>query len=534
MSKSKNKRLCFIINCEREPKEARYIEIDKLSSEKIEEIVSQTQSDEIYIKVNSEINIDDVLLYAKNHKNVTVINYGITYILNKCFMGTKYTLFGNNVSHEAINKFEADDGKRCFFLCDDGKINNSADYIISNSGYKNSSYTKQFLLENAQMVAFSEYEHGTKKEYAFIQKVNKLYVVDPKKEKEISYGGVKVKDIFWNNGFSKKVALKTSAIQGEKDKFPCVTFEGENINVPHIIGDNATLFMYEDINPKHDSSEKYSYEQLSKSSMKQYVFEGTTLFKNIKNKLDSISWIDEKPFNIGSSYVEEDSVLSIIGKEGRETYLSSLIAYTLQHSQEILKGFLECGESDYKVYREADNVDILVRGKQNIIVIENKIDAGINDGEKKQWEQFISQEDKNDTIIEEINKQYANCDEQKKSQLQKYYNLALYYAKLDGFSEDEIKCNIKCYILCPEYKTEFYNEEKKKYMAGEKYEIVSYKKLYEAISDAAIAILKEDKKGIIKDLKRTIKRYTIKQNDYYIEKICGRFAERVRRLQEED
>ena len=37
-------------------------------------------------------------------------------------MGTKYTLFGNNISHEAINKFEADDGKRYFFLCDDGKI----------------------------------------------------------------------------------------------------------------------------------------------------------------------------------------------------------------------------------------------------------------------------------------------------------------------------------------------------------------------------------------------------------------------------
>lgn len=517
MNKRKNKKLCLIINCQGEPKGVNYKEIDEFSNEKIEEMVSQTQSDEIYIKINSG-NIDDVLSYAKNHKNVTVVNYGRTYILNKCFMGTKYTLFGNNVSHEAINKFKADNGERYFFLCDDGKINHSGNYIISNSGY-----TKKFLLEEAQMVAFSEYEHGTKKQYAFIQLVEKINKLDIDEEK-ISYGGIKVKDIFWNNGFNKGAALKTFAVQGEKDKFPCVTFKGEHIVVPKVIGSDKTLFTYDDINP-----DKPNCEQLSKSSMKQYVFEGTTLFKNIEVKLRNISWTNEKPYNIESSYIEEDSVLSIIGKERRETYLSSLFAYALQQSGEILKGLIKRKVDEYKVYREADNVDILIRGEKDIIIIENKIDAGINDGEKKQWEQFISEEDKKEDIIKNISAQYARSEEQKESQLQKYYNLALYYATLNNLSEDRIRC----YILCPEYKSDFYNKEKERYVAGEKYAVISYKKLYDAIDDTAIASLTEDKKEIIKDLKRTIKRYTIKQNDYYIEKICGRFAERIKRLKEE-
>ena len=102
-------------------------------------------------------------------------------------------------------------------------------------------------------------------------------------------------------------------------------------------------------------------------------------------------------------------------------------------------------------------------------------------------------------------------------------------ATLNNFSEDRIRC----YILCPEYKSDFYNKEKERYVAGKKYAVISYKKLYDAIDDTAIASLTEDKKEIIKDLKRTIKRYTIKQNDYYIEKICGRFAERIKRLKEE-
>ena len=294
--------------------------------------------------------------------------------------------------------------------------------------------------------------------------------------------------------------------------------------MPEVIGSDETLFTYDDINQNTKNCE-----QLSKSSMKQYVFEGTTLFKNIESKLSNIRWTNEEPYNIESSYIEEDSVLSIIGKERRETYLSSLLAYALQQSGEILEGLIGCKVDEYKVYREADNVDILIRGEKDIIIIENKIDAGINDGEKKRWEQFISEEDKKEDIIKEISAKYASSDEQKESQLQKYYNLALYYAKLNNLSEDRIRC----YILCPEYKSDFYNNEKERYAAGKEYKVISYKKLYDAINDTAIASLTEDKKEIIKDLKRTIKRYTIKQNDYYIEKICGKFAERVKRLKEE-
>jgi len=136
-------------------------------------------------------------------------------------MGTKYTLFGNNISHEAINKFEADDGKRYFFLCDDGKISSEGDYITPSSNYK------KFLINNAVLVSFSEYEAGKKKRYAFIQKAEQLSLVSSAEEEPVTYGGIKVKNIFKTNKFSKGKGIEGRDNTAKEDDFPCITFSGK-------------------------------------------------------------------------------------------------------------------------------------------------------------------------------------------------------------------------------------------------------------------------------------------------------------------
>ena len=84
-----------------------------------------------------------------------------------------------------------------------------------------------------------------------------------------------------------------------------------------------------------------------------------------------------------------------------------------------------------------------------------------------------------------------------------------------------------CYILCPEYKKNYYEKGRHTYKAGNKYTPISYKQLYEEITDESIDKLKKYKQEIIRDIKRTIKMYTFLQNDYYMNKICGRFVARI-------
>ena len=500
----------LIINAGDRAGEKNVCKLKSFSEQSVESIINSKSGKEIYIDIKDG-SIDDIINYAKERKFI-VVNYGKTYILNKCFMGTKYTLFGNNISHEAINKFEADDGKRYFFLCDDGKISSEGDYITPSSNYK------KFLIDNAVLVSFSEYETGKKKRYAFIQKAEKLSLVSSAEEESVTYGGIKIKNIFKTNKFSKDKGIEGRDNTAKEDDFPCITFSGKEILKPKDIGSH--LFLYDDVNSGECS------EQLSKQSMKQYVFEGSKLFDNITKILENGDWEYDTPYNFTDKFFEEESVLSIINKENKETYMSSLIAYVIEQSHEILKNICGVeGIGEYKVYREENNVDILVKSEKDIIIIENKINANITEGEQKRWDEFINGTKKNWKLIEEINDEFP-CGEGRESQLQKYYNLALYYAKEQGLS----KGNVHCYILCPEYKKKYYEKERNTYKAGKMYTPISYKKLYDEITDQSIKGLQEYKQEIIHDIKRSIKMYTFLQNDYYMNKICGRFVAMVIKL----
>ena len=119
-------------------------------------------------------------------------------------------------------------------------------------------------------------------------------------------------------------------------------------------------------------------------------------------------------------------------------------------------------------------------------------------------------------------------DDLKSSQLQKYYKLACYYARLQNLDIQDVQC----FLLCPEYKKSYYDITKEQYAAGDKYTVKSYKELYEAITELNLNGLSEFKKEIAHDIKRTIAGFTQNQNTYYMDMVCGRFARRVLYLSE--
>lgn len=479
---------------------------EEIKAEVLEIVKNKSLGNEdLYVQIKSDKVIDDVIDIAEKN-GFDVINHGKTYILNKCFQDTAYAQYGENICHEAINRFLSDNNKRYFFLCSNGKINskiwNDKEWVFTGQNKTE----RLFLLENAQLISYSKYETGNKNKYAIIQKVEKLKLVE--KNEEITYNGVNINNVFEENSFSKKSKMNGQEESTNESDFPSATFLGEEVKRPKTIGEK--LFSYED-----DGLEK-----LGHSTMRQFVFEGTTLYNKIEELLQSgDKWEDDEPIPFDKDCEEQDSVLGVIGKQERETYLSSLIAYAFKNSPSVLNDFL--GENitkPYYVYREEKNVDILIRSKDKIIIIENKIEAGFSEGEKN-WSDFIAKKEKDENTIKEVDSERY---EGKKSQLEKYYRLAKYYAKIQGLSDNAIKC----YLLCPEYKKTFYENHKKQYAAGGKYEVVSYKKLLESLEKREDS-LKEDKKRIIDDLKCAIKMYTFNQNTYYMEQACNRFLMKI-------
>ena len=531
MAKEKKIQIYLLINSEEgvEPKR-------ELVEEKIKTSLNEGQQEDLFIKIKKDENgyIDEIINFAEE-KKYRVINCGKTYILNKCFQGTKYALFGKNIAHEAINKFQADGENRYFFLCDNGKKQvaeiHGKKYIYSGAKY--------FEAKNAELISFSKYETGQKSNYAVIQKVNGLSLIfnDEDNQQKITYNNKKLSDIFERNLSPQGKGIENKAVSNES-KFPCVTFKGKNVKKPEEIG--KELFCYDDFfigkiteteKGKEIRAPEKGYEQLAKASMRQYVFEGTALYEKIKDHLEKInSWEEDKPWN--ETYREEDSVLSVIGKSDKETYFSSLVAYMFQNAPEILKKFLGDIEiENYLVYREENNVDILIRGDKNIVIIENKIDAGINEAQCKEWSDLIKDDNNDkdkegDEIKKKINEERAKQEGQGKdtSQLDKYYSLALYYAR-KGRLPDE---SIRAYILCPEYKVSYYIDKKGSYINGDNYEVKSYKELKDYIEDRSLfSSLKEDKRRIIEDLGSAISPYAIKQNTYYMDQVCSRFFEEI-------
>ena len=51
-------------------------------------------------------------------------------------------------------------------------------------------------------------------------------------------------------------------------------------------------------------------------------------------------------------------------------------------------------DDNFKIIREKENIDLLLEGDNNIIVIENKIDSGINGNQLVMYEKYI----KNDIL----------------------------------------------------------------------------------------------------------------------------------------
>lgn len=90
------------------------------------------------------------------------------------------------------------------------------------------------------------------------------------------------------------------------------------------------------------------------------------------------------------------SFIKLIRKEHDELIYSNMISFFLAENPELFKNFCKEildieTEGDYSINREEANIDILIRDKNYIIVIENKIKSGINGIKKAENGMYPSQ-----------------------------------------------------------------------------------------------------------------------------------------------
>ena len=76
--------------------------------------------------------------------------------------------------------------------------------------------------------------------------------------------------------------------------------------------------------------------------------------------------------------------LQLIKKEDDELSFSNMLAYYFQSNKQLFAKFekvvlnIKNPDTNFEIAREEDNIDLLIRGDKNVIVIENKIKSKIN------------------------------------------------------------------------------------------------------------------------------------------------------------
>ena len=157
--------------------------------------------------------------------------------------------------------------------------------------------------------------------------------------------------------------------------------------------------------------------------------------------------------------LRKDSLINICRIEDNELAFSNALAFYIQRYPHLFESVFKFVGNEISVEREWNHIDIYIKIADKRIIVENKIHSGIN----------CNQEESG------YNKSVPP-PRFERSQLDRYWRAA---------SEEVGEENIKAYILCPEYKCADLKAEKANKELGEKYEIISYKTIYNELLNTA-------------------------------------------------
>lgn len=296
-------------------------------------------------------------------------------LVNRMYAGG---FLNNNLGHEVINLFKTDKnkpneehGNRNFIYVQpygdfDKKHDGSIDAVLLVR------YTGPHMMQIigkaeglTQLIDFKDKTNKERTKWLEQQHKNQVKKIT---EDNISFGGARLNEIFEQN-YHNEIAIY-------------MTFEATEIRLA-----NKPIYITDE--KSREDKEKNIYyvgdKQFAKTSLKMY-YENNKMLEDIL--LDSFGcWESENTTETFENIkVEQDhsNFLQLIKKEDDELSFSNMLAYYFQNNKQLFAKFekeilnITEPDSDFEIAREENNIDLLIKGDKNVIVIENKIKSKIN------------------------------------------------------------------------------------------------------------------------------------------------------------
>ncbi len=306
------------------------------------------------------------------------------YIINRMYAGA---FLENNIGHEVINLFSADDDSHYVYICDDGTINDKYNDRVKAVVLTRMTETihKQEILGIAigltQISRKEKYASRTKN-LARQQEIMEEYL----KEHKIEYGGVPLPEIFAKNKWGS---------DDEYGGFYTMTFKAENVLIP-----KKKIYLVDKEELISDDCFELKETNLRGQKLRRYIGSldepaDYTTVTSLINRRDL--WNDKKKpekiiFSVTKNKIYEDAYfnyLDIIGRQDDENVFSNLIGYFLDNDGELLSKFCkevlnieDFSSEEYLLEREKNangsRMDLYIEDENHAIVIENKIKSEIN------------------------------------------------------------------------------------------------------------------------------------------------------------
>ena len=455
-------------------------------------------------------------------------------ILNNMFPKASYD-DGNNIYHEVINLFLADNEKYYLYLNANGEYDGKEPVNVINVVRVCSGLYKVLS------VAI-----GCKKGNDEI--------------KNIKYNGISLDKYFENNHkLRNKVTYYTFECDKENVYVPkeniYIAFKkfGTTDSENNQIITNDKIIKLKDLEKFSSSCRICNITPTDKSSLLKDIINNITNIINITNitnhkiPCDKLQTMANTKLNF-----KEENYFSFLGVEKNELQYSNAIVKLLNFKKDGKMSFLNelfkesninnsAVNNDFEVLREEKNIDILFRNLDpkdgKIVIIENKIDASLTLSDKGSDIKTQASKIFKDVFGKELNNNNTNAsaifnrilkgNENNPSQLSKYYLYAVAWALKAGWSDTKIEEDIICFFLCPEYYKEIYNKNFfNKYAFGNKYTLITYKNLLKVFDNKAKLCLSKNQLFIYEGFIDAISSLASDRDDLIERTMIKRFIDR--------
>ena len=282
----------------------------------------------------------------------------------------RFFVWGDNIGHEIINLYKADDGKNYIYLNSQGTIE---------------------LSHGENRITILLVRKFASKTYKVLAKAEGVTILDfadsklPREERYkgqvalgLTYGGISLVDLFNENSYH-------GSLQEEKNAY--TTFVADKVIKPKnqiyitddssVSGDN-TFFIRTNKGFGKQTLREFYNENEKPDSFADFnqIIENSELWEDA-NTTQAISELPE---------LQKDpyfNFLKIIRQEDNELAFSNMFAYFFDINREAFSRFarevlhMEV-QTEFTIEREKRNIDLLISDKNNAVVIENKIKSSIN------------------------------------------------------------------------------------------------------------------------------------------------------------